>query len=342
MPLVRKRRPDLESRGFSPEPAASRRRITDAAQDASPDPDNGSIVSDGDNDDNGDSSQYTQSPSHDAVVKKLVRLALACEYSRQPIRRTDITAKVFGEQGSREFKYVFDEAQRVLRERFGMQMVELPLKEKITVSQRRAAQRAEKPSTTSKSWIVTSTLPAAYRTPTILPPSRAPSTFTESTYIALYTFIIALVMLCGGSIEESRLDRCLRRVNADSYTPLDRTDRLLARMCKDGYLVRHRDTDGGEEVVEYFVGPRGKVEVGVNGVSGLVKEVYGFGMTGEANNGGNGESAEDFEKRLKRSLGIRDAEPGRHEGEEVLDGGGGGNTSNSRRGRRGYGDSDDD
>jgi len=27
------------------------------------------------------------------MVKKLVRLALASEYSRQPIRRTDITAK---------------------------------------------------------------------------------------------------------------------------------------------------------------------------------------------------------------------------------------------------------
>ena len=26
-------------------------------------------------------------------MKKLVRLALACEYARQPIRRTDITAK---------------------------------------------------------------------------------------------------------------------------------------------------------------------------------------------------------------------------------------------------------
>jgi len=31
--------------------------------------------------------------SHGQMVKKLVRLALASEYSRQPIRRTDITAK---------------------------------------------------------------------------------------------------------------------------------------------------------------------------------------------------------------------------------------------------------
>ena len=35
--------------------------------------------------------------SLDAMVKKMVRLALASEYSRLPIRRTDISAKVLGE-----------------------------------------------------------------------------------------------------------------------------------------------------------------------------------------------------------------------------------------------------
>lgn len=80
----------------------------------------------------------TRTPSNiDMMVKKLVRLALASEYSRLPIRRTDISAKVLGEQGSRQFKTVFDQAQRVLRSRFGMQMVELPGKEKVTISQRR-------------------------------------------------------------------------------------------------------------------------------------------------------------------------------------------------------------
>jgi hypothetical protein len=80
--------------------------------------------------------------SVDVMVKKMVRLALASEYSRLPIRRTDISAKVLGEQGSRQFKAVFDQAQAVLRSRFGMQMVELPAKEKITIHQR----RGERPS----------------------------------------------------------------------------------------------------------------------------------------------------------------------------------------------------
>lgn len=70
------------------------------------------------------------------MVKKLVRLALASEYQRRPIRRGDITEKVLGSQG-RQFKKVFDQAQSDLRSVFGMEMVELPAKEKVTIRQRR-------------------------------------------------------------------------------------------------------------------------------------------------------------------------------------------------------------
>lgn len=71
------------------------------------------------------------------MVKKLVRLALSCEYSRLPIRRADVSAKVLGEQGSRQFKSVFEAAQKVLKTTFGMEMTELPGKEKVTIHQRR-------------------------------------------------------------------------------------------------------------------------------------------------------------------------------------------------------------
>ncbi|KKZ60522.1 hypothetical protein EMCG_04800 [[Emmonsia] crescens] len=321
MPVVRNRRraPDDEADNNSdassePQQAPSqrprqqkrqRRQASDSDSDASAD---------------GGSTPEISTQVHraiDVMVKKLVRLALASEYSRQVIRRTDIRDKVLGEQGARQFKQVFEEAQRELREKFGMQMVEQPLREKVSITQRRAAQRTERPAATSKTWTVITTLPNAYRTPTILPPTKAPSSITESTYTAIYTFIISTILLSGGSIREQKLDRLLRRVNADNFTPIDRTDKLLARLCKEGYLVRNREMDGGEEVVEYLVGPRGKVEVGVAGVSGLAREVYGFGEGG-SNGNGNGneddgvgaakrqEEVEVFEKRLKRSLGIRE------------------------------------
>jgi len=73
----------------------------------------------------------------ETMVKKMVRLALSCEYSRLPIRRGDISTKVLGEAGARQFKSVFEKAQVELRTKFGMQMEELPSREKFTISQRR-------------------------------------------------------------------------------------------------------------------------------------------------------------------------------------------------------------
>ncbi|XRM41838.1 hypothetical protein ABZX51_005083 [Aspergillus tubingensis] len=305
MAPARKRRavPDSPSEEDDiPTPATQRRRVAAAHSE-----------DDGDDDDDaGSEDAYdTRAPSStDVMVKKMVRLALASEFSRLPIRRSDISVKVLGEQGTRQFKTVFEEAQRVLQEKFGMEMMELPVKEKVTVQQRRAAQKVEKPSSTNKSWIVTTTLPTKYRKPEILLPSRAPM---ESTYTGLYSFIIAVIVLNGGTIHEQKLERYLKRTNTDAWTPIDRTDRFLQRLCKEGYLVRNRDVDGGEEVIEYILGPRGKIEVGTKGVARLVREVYGQSEGSERD--------DEFEIRLARSLGLKQPEP-RAQEEQAEEGGG--------------------
>lgn len=170
-----------------------------------------------------------------------------------------------------------------------------------------AAQKSEKPSSTNKSWILTSTLPRAYRVPEILPPTHAPSIAIESTYTALYSFIIAVISLNGGSLGEQKLERYLARMNADTYTPIERTDKFLQHLVKEGYLDRMRENDGGEEIVEYMVGPRGKVEVGSGGVAGLAREVYGYGLGSIGEEGLTVEERkerDEFEARLRRSLGI--------------------------------------
>ena len=85
-------------------------------------------------DDHGDAGADS---TREELVKKMVRLALACEYQRKPIRRTEISEKVLGNNASRRFKEVFNGAQVELRSVFGMEMVELPGREKITVAQKR-------------------------------------------------------------------------------------------------------------------------------------------------------------------------------------------------------------
>ncbi|KAL4911549.1 hypothetical protein BDW74DRAFT_164985 [Aspergillus multicolor] len=279
----------------SPEPATQTNTQRQHRLRASP--------SESEDDDSDGESNLRPPSSTDVMVKKLVRLALSSEYSRQPIRRVDVTNKVLGE-GSRQFKVVFEGAQKVLAETFGMQLSELPQKEKVTIQQRRAAQKVERASTTSKSWILTSTLPSKYRKQDILRPTRGPA---ESSYTGLYTFIIAVILLNGGALPEQKLERYLSRMNADSYTPVDRTDRLLLRLCKEGYLVKNREMDVGDEVIEYMVGPRGKVEVGTKGVAGLVREVYGRQAMVEDDDitPAEMEKIEEFEFRLARSLGIK-------------------------------------
>ena len=158
-------------------------------------------------------------------------------------------------------------------------------------------------------------------------------------------------MLNGGSLAEARLDRYLRKCNADTYTPLDQTDRFLQRLCRDGYLVRIREMDGGEETVEYIAGPRGKIEVGLLGVKGLVTEVYGYSSSlNEEGGGGSAVERENravFEDRLRRSLGIKAKDAYHRDGSDADDAGhadadeNGGSKRRRRRSRR-HADADDD
>ena len=71
------------------------------------------------------------------LVKKLVRYALACEYARLPIKRDGIREKVLGNNG-RSFKRVFDGAQHHLRQVFGMELSELPSREKRTLKEKQS------------------------------------------------------------------------------------------------------------------------------------------------------------------------------------------------------------
>lgn len=210
---------------------------------------------------------------------------------------------VLGAQ-TRQFKMVFSEAQSELKAVFGMQMTELPLREKVTLQQRRAAQKSASTQKSSGAWVLTSVLPSKFRVPEILAPPQAPSTEAEAQYVGTYTFVVALILLSGGALSDSRLDKYLKRASVDdtttysgsaAYNGLDMRERLLKRMEKDGYVVKIRDTSTGEETIDWIVGPRGKTEVGEQGVAGLIKAVYGDM---------EGDEAAELSRKVERSLGV--------------------------------------
>ena len=225
----------------------------------------------------------------------LLPKVIGLSFNKIPISNFQI---VMAPNSGRQFKHVFNEAQDQLRSVFGMELTELPQREKVTISQKRAAQRSatQSSSSSSKSYILTSTLPARYRQPKIISPPQIPSTAAESSYIGLVTFILALIYLSPAkTISESRLEKHLKRMNADNYVLNgEKTEKVLKRMEKEGYISKFRERDGGgEETVDYVLGSRGKVEVGELGVAGLVRKVYGK----------KDAEAEELDKRLVRSLG---------------------------------------
>lgn len=234
------------------------------------------------------------------MSRKLVRLALAHEYGRRTIRRADITEKVLGTTGSRKFKEVWNAAQGSLRDVFGVEMVELPVKEKVTLQQRRDAQKkGTTNSATTSGWILQSILPTKYKHPAILAPPSAPTPSEESKYTAVYTLLIALIGLSGGSLPDAKMERYISKLGIQDNSPVnagEKTEVLFKRLQKDGYIVRSKESTGtGEDDVQWLVGPRGKVEVGEDGVRGLTRAVWGD--IGERED-------EELEKRIERSLGV--------------------------------------
>lgn len=152
-------------------------------------------------------------------------------------------------------------------------------------------------------WVLQTIIPEQYRIAEAIGPSRPLDTNEDNradAYVGLYSMVIALITIAGGRLPEGKLDRALRRMNAEQTTPVDTKDKTLALMIRDGYVVRVRDSAAGEETVDYIVGPRGKVEVGREGFADLIRTIYG-------NDEGE---AEELEKKIKRTLDVAGATSG--------------------------------
>lgn len=146
-------------------------------------------------------------------------------------------------------------------------------------------------------WVLQTIVPDRYRVVEAIGPSRPVEKAEDDTagaYVGLYSMVIALIIIAGGRLPENKLDRALRRMNANQSTPVDTTDKTLALMVKDGYVVKVRESVNGDETVDYMVGPRGKVEVGREGFADLVRTIYGD----------SDEDPEELEKKIRRTLDV--------------------------------------
>ncbi|EMR61723.1 hypothetical protein MGN70_012594 [Eutypa lata] len=249
-----------------------------------------------DEQDDGDNMDRSGDGAEDQLVNKLVRYALACEYARIPIKRDGIRDKVLG-NNARLFRRVFDGAQTQLRQVFGMEMSELPVKEKRTLKDRQKAsarKATSQASQSSRQYILVSILPVEYKSHAIIAPARVPSSQEEASYIGFYTMIISLIVLSGSELSDMKLRRHLGRLNASQNLPMDKTDNVLQKLVRQGYLDKVVDkSDGDEDTITWCVGPRGKVEIPPQSIAAFVTEVWG-------------EPPDDFNKKLHKSLGLQE------------------------------------
>lgn len=148
----------------------------------------------------------------------------------------------------------------------------------------------------SGAYILTSSLPGPYRSASILTPSKVPSADEEATYVAFYTLVISLIWLSGGEMSEQKLQRHLLRLNASRNLASEKTETVLRKMERQGYVMRQADRaplgQDGDPSVTWHLGPRAKEEIGLDGVMGLVREVYGG-------------SSPELEKKMRLSLGLK-------------------------------------
>ncbi|KAJ2900489.1 hypothetical protein MKZ38_002443 [Zalerion maritima] len=230
------------------------------------------------------------------LSKNLVRYSLSCQHSRTLIRRDAVKDKVLGPSNARKFKQVFEETQKSLRNVFGMELYELPMRDHSHLSaaerKKKVASQAQPKSTNA--WILRPTLPPEYRVPAIITPAKAPTAELESSYVGFYTFLIASITIAGGQITHSKLDRILTRMNANINTPMGRTADVLVKLQRQGYIDKITDKNQGEDdKVNYIVGPRGKAEIPMPALAKVIREIYG-----------NTVNDPEFEERLAISLGL--------------------------------------
>jgi hypothetical protein len=84
----------------------------------------------------------------------------------------------------------------------------------------------------------------------------------------------------------------------DETSPSEKTEVVLQRMIKQGYLVKVIESKGAgdDDSTTWHIGPRGKVEVGMESIAALVRTVYGG-------------STDELEKKLQVSLKVKDRKP---------------------------------
>ncbi|BFZ55729.1 hypothetical protein PYCC9005_002770 [Savitreella phatthalungensis] len=223
------------------------------------------------------------------MVKNLVRLALAQEHTRTPIRRDDFAKKIVVNNHKRCFNVVFELAQKQLRHIFGVHLVALPGKDRqrhMTITQQRKQAQSQVSLGPQGSKLTSASTQTslngsvaqnrAYVLQSLLPtPMRDISSRVFSqldiAFNAVLGVILILISLSDGQVlAESRLSNLLGRLEWGMDTPAGPLIDVLQKLHRQQYIERIKDTESLDGEHNLFIGPRGGLETLENS-DGLVR-----------------------------------------------------------------------
>ncbi|KAJ3410939.1 LMBR1 domain-containing protein 2 [Chytridiales sp. JEL 0842] len=203
----------------------------------------------------------------DAKVKGFVRLALAMEHRRMPIKRDDLTKKVLG-QHARAYAAIFDRAQSILKQLFGMEMVLLPVKSRKPAAGE--AVPAGDNTANSKQYALRSTLANEERTGVSWGP--------ETPSMGLLCVILTLIHCSGRSLSDDSLmaylGRLRIRMGDNHHHQLGSISQLFDSFVKHGYLEKAKRVGDESQGFDYRWGPRAYIEFPVDNIHLFVSEIF--------------------------------------------------------------------
>ena len=199
------------------------------------------------------------------AVSSLVRLALACEVSKRPLRREDVINLILGESNSRNFRSLLNEANIRLRQVFSMQLVPLPTNSRLintlTVAGRKAATAKRTDQQNLNSYILLSV------------EERPIGKFhRQPERLAILAMILSLVNLSeNAAIQE---DVLLEKLSLLSITPstFPLAD-YLSELRRQKYI---NVTKNEEREDVYQVGPRGQLEFPPKSLAAFICELANY------------------------------------------------------------------
>lgn len=227
------------------------------------------------------------------MVANLVRLALAFEYSKRPLRREDITKHVFTHQhrttqivGHRKVGALIDSANVQLRETFGMQLVTMPVVARPTNSRtalgrKQDVERAAQEDKQDSVYALVSLLPESHR--------KKLSLHRDPHILGLLSVLASAITLNGMDLTDDEMLELLQALNVvvderDEDPTFGNVPRLLDELKRQRYLNVWKRQDETQTMM-YGLGQRAKVELQAEGLGRFVADMAGLTeQTGLADN----------------------------------------------------------